>query len=75
MNKYQYFVNGDPISRKEFVNKLQECCQKWISTTETPLGGIDIMEPDDKLFKKKLRDIENGAVIIIGRDIFRRKEM
>lgn len=72
MNKYQYFVNGNSVSKKELASKLKECCLKWVNTIESPLGGIDMMDYDDTLFKKKLRDVEKGTIIIIGRDIFRR---
>lgn len=72
MNKYQYFVNGNSVSKKELASKLKECCLKWVSTMESPLGGVDIMDYDDMLFKKKLRDVEKGTIIVMGRDIFRR---
>ena len=53
MNKYQYFVNGNSVSKKELASKLKECCLKWVNTIESPLGDIDMMDYDDTLFKKK----------------------
>ena len=75
MNKYQYFVNGNSVSKKELASKLKECCLKWVNTIETPLGDIDMMDYDDMLFKKKLRDMEKGTIIVMGRDIFRRTKV
>lgn len=75
MNKYQYFVNGNSVSKKELASKLKECCLKRVNTIETPLGDIDMMDYDDMLFKKKLRDMEKGTIIVMGRDIFRRTKV
>lgn len=37
-------------------------------------GGVDIMDYDDMLFKKKLRDVEKGTIIVMGREYYRDRD-
>ena len=40
MNKYQYYVNGNPVSRKDMMAALKNKCYKIISTEY--IGDIGI---------------------------------
>ena len=50
MNKYQYYVNGNPVTKKEMVKRLKECCYKVTDTMQVGLIGIDTVEFDEKKF-------------------------
>ena len=77
MNKYQYYVNDKPVSRKELVEKLEKCCYKVTYTIQEGMIGIDIVEVDDKKLNKHLRSICDPRClgVIIGQTHFRRKKI
>ena len=64
-NKYDYFVNGEKMARKDFIKELKSCCQKvlWLDTT----GGwciLEFMDFDEKRFRQNMRDIEKGITVM-----------
>lgn len=75
--KYEYFVNGDKIGRKEFMEELKKCCCKVVDT-DVIAGwcGIDFVEFDEKKFNKTMRSINNGSIVMFfdTQKTFRRKE-
>lgn len=64
-NKYNYFVNNEKVTRKDFVRELESCCQKVIAT-DVIAGwcGVDLMGLDDKKFRETMRDIEKGITVM-----------
>ena len=77
MNKYQYYVDDKPVSRKELVEKLEKCCYKVTYTIQEGMIGIDIVEIDDKKLNKHLRSIcdPRSLGVIIGQTHFCRKKI
>lgn len=77
MNKYQYYVDDKPVSKKELVEKLEACCYKVTYTIQAGMIGIDIVEVDDKKLNKHLRSIcdPKSLGVIIGQTHFRRKKI
>lgn len=73
MNKYQYYVNGKPVTRKEMVIELKNKCYRIICTEYIGGIGIDITETDEKKFNSLMRKIEKGYIILIDNKTFRRK--
>ena len=75
MNKYQYYVNGNPVSRKEMMTELKNKCYKILHTEYIGDIGIDTTETDEKKFNSFMRKIEKGHIVLIGNNTFRRKEI
>lgn len=73
--KYNYFVNGELMPRKEFADKLKRHCNKVIRTDWCGDIGIDLCEFDEKKFNHYMRAVNNYAAVIIGNDVFNRKEI
>ena len=48
MNKYQYYVNGNPVSRKEMMAELKNKCYKILHTEYIGGIGINTIETDEK---------------------------
>ena len=75
-NKYDYFVNGEKMARKDFIKELKSCCQKVIRT-DVIAGwcGVNLMDFDEKKFRESMRDIEKGVtVMFLGNNkTFKRK--
>ena len=76
--KYEYFVNGNKLSRKDFMEELKKCCYKVVDT-DVVAGwcGIEFHEFDEKKFNKNMRSINNGSIIMFfdAQKTFRRKEI
>lgn len=77
MNKYQYYVNGKPVTKKEMVKRLKECCYKVTDTMQVGLIGIDTVEFDRKKFNINLRHICDSlyTCVIVGSTIFSRRKI
>ena len=75
MNKYQYYVNGNPVSRKDMMIALKNKCYKIISTEYIGEIGIDTTEADEKKFNSFMRKIEKGHIVLIDNKTFRRKKI
>ena len=75
MNKYQYYVNVNPVSRKEMMTELKNKCYKILHTEYIGDIGIDTTETDEKKFNSFMRKIEKGNIVLIGNKIFRRKKI
>ena len=75
MNKYQYYVNGNPVSRKEMMTELKNKCYKILHTEYIGDIGIDTTETDEKKFNSFMRKIEKGYIVLIGNNTFRCKEI
>ncbi len=77
MNKYQYYVNDKPVSKKELVKRLRECCYRVADTIQVGLIGIDMVEVDEKEFNRCLRHIcdPSYACVIIDQTSFSRKKI
>ena len=75
MNKYQYYVNGNPVSRKEMMVELKNKCYKIVHTEYIGDIGIDTTETDEKKFNSFMRKIEKGDIVLIGNKTFRRKKI
>ena len=75
MNKYKYYVNGNPVSRKDMKAALKNKCYKIISTEYIGDIGIDTTETDEKKFNSFMRKIEKGHIVLIGNNTFRRKKI
>jgi hypothetical protein len=75
-NKYDYFINNEKVTRKDFIKELESCCQKVVDT-DVIAGwcGVDLMGLDKKKFRETMRDIEKGVtVMFFGRNkTFKRK--
>ena len=71
--KYKYFVSGEEMSKKEFVNKLKLCCQKVVHTSYVGYIGVDLCELDKKEFNEAMRDINDGIKVIYPGGMFYRK--
>ena len=77
MNKYQYYVNGKPVTKKEMVKRLKECCYKVTDTMQVGLIGINTVEFDEKKFNRSLRHICNPSYLFVAIDstTFSRKKI
>lgn len=77
MNKYQYYVNNEPVTKKEMVKRLKECCYKVVDTMQVGLIGIDTVEFDEKKFNRSLRHIcdPSYVCVIIGLTTFSRRKI
>ena len=73
--KYAYFVNGKEMSRKDFIHKLEGCSLTVVATDVVGCIGIDFREFDQKKFNRYMREINKGTVMIIGHNVFSRKEI
>jgi hypothetical protein len=76
--KYAYYVNNERFSRKDFIEELKECCWKPVAYDEVEImGRVNICALDEKTFNKKMRQVDNGSIIVdFGENkIFRRKEI
>ena len=74
--KYNYFVNNNKLTRKEFVDELKKCCHKVVDTQMIGCIGVDFVEFDEKKFNKELRAINNGVIVMFmdAQKTFSRKE-
>lgn len=72
--KYNYFINGKVMSRKEFMGKLKMDCKKVIRTDYCGDIGIDLCEYDEKKFNHYMYKINNGVIVFINNKNYRRKE-
>lgn len=61
---YTYYFNKEPISRKELLKKLEQDCQKVISTEYAGSIGIDLMGLDKPRYNQCIRDIEKGTSVV-----------
>ena len=77
MNKYQYYVNEKPVTKKEMIKQLEKCCYKVVNTIQEGMIGIDIVEIDDKKLNKHLHSIcdPRSLGVIIGQTHFYRKKI
>lgn len=75
MNKYQYYVNGKPVTRKEMMVELKNKCYKIIRTEYISDIGINTTETDEKKFNSFMRKIEKGHIVLIDNKTFRRKKI
>lgn len=75
MNKYQYYVNGNPVSRKEMISQLKDKCYKIIHTEYIGDIGINTIETDERKFNSYMRKIEQGHIVLMGGKTFRRKKI
>lgn len=75
MNKYQYYVNGNPVSRKEMMTELKNKCYKILHTEYIGDIGINTTETDEKKFNSFMRKIEKGHIVLIDNKTFRRKKI
>ncbi|MDD6828086.1 MAG: hypothetical protein PUE12_18610 [Oscillospiraceae bacterium] len=75
MNKYQYYVNGNPVSRNEMMVELKNKCYKIVHTEYIGDIGIDTTETDEKKFNSYMRKIEQGHIVLMGNKTFRRKKI
>jgi hypothetical protein len=76
--KYAYYVNDKVFSRKDFMVELEKCCWKPVAYDEVEImGRVSICALDEKAFNKKMRQIDNGSIVIdlSENKIFRRKEI
>lgn len=75
MNKYQYYVNGNPVSRNGMMTELKNKCYKILHTEYIGDIGINTIETDEKKFNSFMRKIENGHIVLIDNKTFRRKKI
>lgn len=75
MNKYQYYVNGKPVTRKEMMVELKNKCYKIIRTEYIGDIGINTTETNEKKFNSFMRKIEKGYIVLIDNKTFRRKRI
>lgn len=75
MNKYQYYVNGKPVTRKEMMVELKNKCYKIIRTKYIGDIGINTTETDEKKFNSFMRKIGKGHIVLIDNKTFRRKKI
>lgn len=77
MNKYQYYVNGKPVTKKEMIERLKEYCYKVVDTMQVGLIGIDTVEFDEKKFNRSLRHICDPSYLFVAIDstTFSRKKI
>lgn len=75
MNKYQYYVNNNPASRKEMIVELKNKCYKILHTEYIGGIGINTIETDEKKFNSFMRKIEKGHIVLIDNKTFRRKKI
>lgn len=73
--KYNYFVNGKVMPRKEFMDKLKMDCQKVVRTDYCGDIGIGLCEYDEKKFNHYMYEINNGVIVFINNKNYRRKEI
>lgn len=74
--KYEYFVNGVSMKRKEFVVELKNECQKVVGAHVINEDfSIDLCDFDEAKFKETMKSVEDGVtVIFIGGKTYRREE-
>lgn len=65
MKKYNYFVDGVKVSRKEFFARLKSQCTTVVDThVIAGWCGVDVVEFSEKKYKRCLRDINEGVDIM-----------
>lgn len=79
MKKYNYFIDDIQVPRKDFFTKLKSQCRRVVDT-QVIAGwcGVDVVEFDEKKYKRCLKDINDNVEIFFidgktGRS-FKRKE-
>ena len=75
MNKYQYYVNGKPVTRKEMMVELKNKCYKIIRTEYIGDIGINTTETSEKKFNGYMRRVEKRHSVLMGGKTFRRKRI
>ena len=65
MNKYLYYVNNKPVTKKEMTDKLKKFCYRVVDTQYCGMIGIDTVELDEKKFNKYLRHICDPSYVCI----------
>lgn len=75
--RYNYFVNGNELPRKDFMEELKQCCYKVMEVDATDWCGINFCEFDEKKFNKEMRAINNGTIVMFfdSNKTFCRKEI
>ena len=75
--KFSYFVNGNELPRKDFMEELKKCCYKVVDTDMVGCIGIDFYEFDEKLFNKEVRALNQGVIVMFYdcNKTFERKEI
>lgn len=75
--KFDYFVNGEKLSRKEFIIELEKCCQKVVRTDVIGCIGVDLCELDKKKFNSEMHAINQGIIVMFPdrNKTFARKEI
>ena len=76
--KYDYFVNGNKMNRKDFMEELKKCCYTVVHTDMiTEDIGVDFAELDEKKFNSEMRAINQGIIVVFYdyRKTFSRKEV
>ena len=65
MKKYNYFVDGELVPRKEFFARLKSQCTTVVDThVIAGWCGVDVVEFSEKKYKKRLRSINDGVDIM-----------
>lgn len=72
--KYNYFVNGKIMSRKEFMDELKMDSQRVVRTDYCGDIGINLCEFDQKKFNHYMYEINKGVIVFINNKNYRRKE-
>ena len=63
--KYNYFVDGELVSRKEFFARLKSQCTTVVDRQViNGWCGVDVVEFSEKKYKKCLKSINDGVDIM-----------
>ena len=66
MNKYNYFVDNVQVKRNEFFKQLKKYSYRdRLVDVINGWCGVSVREFDEKKYKERIRDINNGYVVLV----------
>lgn len=66
MKKYNYFVDNVQVKRNEFFTQLKKYSYRdRLVDVINGWCGVSVREFDEKKYKERVRDINNGYIVII----------
>lgn len=66
MRKYNYFVDNVQVKRSDFFNELKKYSYKdRLVDVINDWCGISVREFDEKKYKERMKDINNGYVVLV----------
>lgn len=66
MKKYNYFIDNVQVKRNEFFAQLKQYSYRdRLVDVINGWCGVSVREFDEKKYKERMRDINNGYVVLV----------